>query len=82
MRKIAFMLIGFTVLAIAVFAVTKVAVGDGMQLIRGNAPQMIYHLPECPSYYAVIMRKEEGDRLFKSQAEAEAAGFHKAKNCP
>jgi endonuclease YncB( thermonuclease family) len=47
--------------------------------IAGNRNIKIYHLPNCPDYSKV----EERNRVpFKTEAEAQAAGYRKAKNCP
>ncbi len=47
--------------------------------IIGNRNLMIYHRPDCPDYDKV----GERDRApFKTEAEAEAAGYKKARNCP
>jgi endonuclease YncB( thermonuclease family) len=47
--------------------------------IIGNRNSMIYHRPDCPDYNKVA----EGDRvLFRSEADAEAAGYRRAGNCP
>jgi endonuclease YncB( thermonuclease family) len=47
--------------------------------IIGNRSLMIYHKPDCPDYDKVAER----DRVsFKTEAEAEAAGYKKARNCP
>ncbi len=66
----------------SVFAAAKSVAGSKSAPIRGNAPQMIYHLPECPSYWSIIMREDQGDREFGSEKEALEAGFRKALNCP
>jgi hypothetical protein len=47
--------------------------------IIGNRNSHVYHLSGCPSYSKV----SERDRvLFKTEAEARAAGYRKAVNCP
>jgi endonuclease YncB( thermonuclease family) len=47
--------------------------------IIGNRSLMIYLKPDCPDYDKVAER----DRVpFKTEAEAEAAGYKKARNCP
>jgi len=47
--------------------------------IIGNRNLMIYHRPDCPDYDKVAER----DRVpFKTEAEAEAAGYKKARSCP
>jgi deoxyribonuclease-1 len=40
---------------------------------------MIYHLANCPSYKDVAPQNRVE---FKSEEEAQRAGFRKAKNCP
>ncbi|MGH9854052.1 MAG: thermonuclease family protein [Blastocatellia bacterium] len=51
---------------------------DDIRII-GNRNLMIYHRPDCPDYDKVAER----DRVpFKTEAEAEAAGYRKARNCP
>lgn len=55
-------------------------------VIKGNFHQgtkdRIYHLPECYNYKQININPNEGDRWFCSEAEAEAAGFSKSKDCP
>jgi endonuclease YncB( thermonuclease family) len=47
--------------------------------IIGNRNSKIYHLPNCPGYSKV----SERNRLpFATEAEAQAAGYRKARNCP
>lgn len=53
------------------------AAADGE--IIGNKNSKIYHRPTCPGYNSV---SEKNQVRFKSVAEAEAAGFRAAKNCP
>jgi len=54
--------------------------------IKGNFHQgtkdRIYHLPECYNYKQININPNEGDRWFCSDAEGEAAGFSKSKDCP
>lgn len=47
--------------------------------VRGNTNSRIFHRPDCPSYEAVAPRNR---REFISIAEAKAAGFREARNCP
>jgi hypothetical protein len=47
--------------------------------IIGNRNSKIYHLPNCPDYSKVAERNRVP---FKIEAEAQAAGYRKAKNCP
>ena len=55
-------------------------------LIKGNISyktgEKIYHLLNCPNYYDTVINKAYGERWFCSEAEARAAGWRKAKNCP
>jgi endonuclease/exonuclease/phosphatase family metal-dependent hydrolase len=57
---------------------------DAGDMIKGNISRgrKIYHLPGCPSYAEVRIDEDRGERLFASEREAQAAGFHKAGNCP
>jgi hypothetical protein len=52
--------------------------------IKGNINdgKKLYHLPECPSYKSTKIDESKGERLFATAAEAEAAGWSKAQNCP
>lgn len=50
--------------------------------IKGNGDSMIYHLPTCSSYNSVVIGNNSKDQLFATEAEAQAAGFRKAENCP
>jgi endonuclease YncB( thermonuclease family) len=47
--------------------------------IIGARNSKIYHLPNCPDYSKL---SEKNRAPFKSEAEAQAAGYRKAKNCP
>ena len=47
--------------------------------IIGNRHSQVYHRPDCPNYTAT---KSKNRVLFQSESEAEAAGYHRAKNCP
>ena len=47
--------------------------------IFGNRNSKIYHLPNCPDYSKVSERNRVP---FKTEAEAQAAGYRKARNCP
>ena len=47
--------------------------------IIGNRNSRIYHLPNCPDYSKVSERNRVP---FKTEAEAQAAGYRKARNCP
>jgi len=47
--------------------------------IHGNKNSTIYHLPTCPGYTDM----NSGSVVtFGSEAEAQQAGYRKAKNCP
>jgi len=47
--------------------------------VRGNKHSKIYHLSGCPSYEAM---SPANIVTFASEAEAQQAGYRKAKNCP
>jgi deoxyribonuclease I len=47
--------------------------------IIGNRNSKIYHLSNCPDYSKVAERNRVP---FKTEAEAQAAGYRKARNCP
>jgi micrococcal nuclease len=55
-------------------------------LIKGNisssSGEKIYHLPDCPYYNKTVIDESKGERWFCTEAEAQAAGWRKAKNCP
>jgi hypothetical protein len=51
----------------------------GSGQIIGNKNSKIYHAPGCPGYDSVSERNRV---TFRSAAEAEAAGYRRAKNCP
>ncbi len=52
---------------------------EGSGVIRGNRNSKVYHLPAgCPSYGQVSARNIVE---FKTETEAQAAGFRKAGNC-
>lgn len=46
--------------------------------IKGNKNSMIYHLPGCASYNQISPRNVV---WFRTEAEARAAGYRKARNC-
>jgi endonuclease/exonuclease/phosphatase family metal-dependent hydrolase len=53
--------------------------------IKGNISsdgRRLYHLPSCPSYEETQIDTAEGERWFSSEAEAVAAGWQRAGNCP
>lgn len=47
--------------------------------IIGNKRSMIYHLPACPNYGDIAPQNRQ---YFKTEEEAQKAGFRKAENCP
>ena len=47
--------------------------------IIGNRRSHIYHRPDCPNYSQVVSSNVVA---FNNAAEAEAAGYHRARNCP
>jgi len=53
--------------------------------IKGNistSGEKIYHLPGRGSYEKTKIEESRGEKMFCSEAEAQAAGFRKALNCP
>jgi len=53
--------------------------------IKGNVNakgEKIYHLPGCGSYEKTVIEKAKGEQWFCTEAEATAAEFRKAGNCP
>jgi len=58
---------------------------SGTCIIKGNigsAGVKIYHLPGCPYYAATKIDEARGERWFCSEADAVAAGWRRAANCP
>ena len=54
-------------------------------LIKGNisfSGEKIYHLPGCGSYSKTQINEARGEKWFCTEAEAQAAGWRKALNCP
>ena len=47
--------------------------------IIGNRHSQVYHRPDCPNYTSTAPKNRV---VFTSEAEAEAAGYHRARNCP
>jgi methylphosphotriester-DNA--protein-cysteine methyltransferase len=45
----------------------------------GNRNSKIYHMPNCPDFNKV---SEKNRVRFETEAEAQAAGYRKARNCP
>jgi endonuclease/exonuclease/phosphatase family metal-dependent hydrolase len=57
----------------------------GPEPIKGNitsAGRKLYHLPICPGYAETQIDVSKGERLFAGEADARAAGWQKAANCP
>jgi micrococcal nuclease len=48
----------------------------------GSKGDKIYHLSNCPYYKNTVINESQGEKLFCSEAEAVAAGWRKAQNCP
>ena len=53
------------------------ATADGA--VHGTKNTRVYHLPNCPGYEQM---KPTNRVLFATEAEAQQAGYRKAKNCP
>lgn len=51
----------------------------GAAPILGNPSSRIFHRPDCPSYGRLNRERAE---MFSSAAEARAAGYRQAQNCP
>lgn len=54
-------------------------------VIKGNissSKEKIFHVPGCASYGATVIDVAKGERMFCTEAEARAAGWRKALNCP
>jgi endonuclease YncB( thermonuclease family) len=58
-------------------AASRVVTANGP--VIGNRRSRVYHRPDCPSYAAVVAQNRVP---FGSAAEAEAAGYRVAGNCP
>jgi methylphosphotriester-DNA--protein-cysteine methyltransferase len=54
---------------------------DTAQFVWGNNGSHIYHWSGCPNYPAQVNPLSNWQR-FNSRADAEAAGFRPARNCP
>lgn len=69
-------------------AITKIQAASstaGGCLIKGNInskKEKIYHLPGCTYYKNTIIDEANGEKWFCTEAEAVAAGWRKAGNCP
>jgi len=48
----------------------------------GSGGKKLYHLPNCPNYANVKIEPEKGERMFVTEAEAQAAGWGKSPDCP
>jgi endonuclease YncB( thermonuclease family) len=59
--------------------ITTAPVQAGDSLIIGNRNSMIYYTSDCPDYTKVPTQNRV---TFRSEAEAKAAGYRKAQNCP
>ncbi len=58
---------------------------NGTCVIKGNISALgekIYHLPGCGSYAKTQIDESRGEKWFCNEAEAQAAGWRKALNCP
>jgi hypothetical protein len=58
---------------------------DATRCIKGNINsdgRKLYHFPGCPSYNQTKIDESKGERWFATAAEAVAAGWVKAGNCP
>ena len=53
--------------------------GTTPMAIIGNRYSQVYHRPDCPNYTATALKNRV---MFHSETEAEAAGYHRARNCP
>ena len=58
-------------------AVSPATGGGGT--VRGNKRSKVYHLSGCPGFNTM---NAENIITFPSEAEAQQAGYRKAKNCP
>jgi phosphatidylserine/phosphatidylglycerophosphate/cardiolipin synthase-like enzyme len=47
--------------------------------VRGNKKSKVYHLPGCPGYAAL---QSASVMPFATEADAQQAGYRKARNCP
>ncbi|MFA6257360.1 MAG: thermonuclease family protein [Candidatus Paceibacterota bacterium] len=53
--------------------------------IKGNVSstgEKIYHVSGCGSYAKTVIDESKGEKMFCTEAEATAAGWRKAQNCP
>src|SRR5262245_41705889 len=65
--------------AAAAAAPTVVPTTDASGEIHGNRNTRVYHLPGCPGYEKI---RPANVVPFATEAEAQQAGYRKAKNCP
>lgn len=64
---------------------TDASVSQDGCTIKGNINvkgEKIYHLPGCGSYEKTVVSEASGERWFCTEADARAAGWRKAQNCP
>ena len=57
----------------------QTSTGASFGAVRGNRNSGIYHLPDCPDYEKISFRNRVS---FRTESEAKASGFRKARNCP
>ncbi len=73
-------LVVILVLAVPITSVCASEQGE----VKGNISSKgnkTYHIPGCPQYQDVKINRP-GERLFRTEKEATAAGWKKASNCP
>jgi len=58
---------------------TTPAAVSGEREIHGNKKSKMYHLPDCPGYTGM---NPTSVMTFAHEAQAQQAGYRKAKNCP
>ena len=58
---------------------TVPATASGNGAVHGNRNSKLYHLPGCPGYAGM---NPTSIVSFATEAEAQHAGYRKAKNCP
>jgi deoxyribonuclease I len=59
-------------------ATVAATIPAGRGVVIGNRNSHIYHVPGCEDYSKVAERNRV---YFRTEAEARAAGFRKARNC-
>ena len=70
--------------ALGAFGAGYVCAG-GQACLKGNVNadgQRFYHIPGCDAYDRPLINEAAGERWFTTSAEAEAAGWERAPNCP